>query len=320
MFRFSSLSAVVLLTIAATVHAQGFPQRPVKLMVPYSPGGAVDVPTRMIAPKLQELWGQGVIVENRPGAGSTLGAEMVAKSPPDGHTLLMVSNTHVISGNLYKKLNYDPLGDFEPIVQLGHAPNVLVVHPSFPAQNVVELIQAAKAKPGAIDYASSGNGSSQHLFCALFASMAGVKMNHVPYKGSGQATTDMLAGRVGVSCPGINNVLTHIRAGKLRALAVTSGRRAADLPETPTLAEAGVPGYEATLWIGIVAPKGTPAAVMQKIAADSAKVMALEDVKRGWATTGTEVDVQPAAHLNRVMREEFVRWGKLIDESGAKIE
>src|SRR5262245_200960 len=158
-----ALAACLTITSLAA-YAQAFPQRPVKLVVPYSPGGAVDVPTRVIAPKLQELWGQGVIVENRPGAGSTLGAEMVAKSPPDGHTLLMISNTHVISGNLYKNLTYDPLNDFAPIVQLGHAPNVLVVHPDLPARNVAELIQLAKAKPGQIDYASSGNGSSQHLF------------------------------------------------------------------------------------------------------------------------------------------------------------
>src|SRR5262245_33043518 len=304
----------------ATAQAQTFPSRPVKLMVPYSAGGAVDVPTRMIAPKLQELWGQGVIVENRPGAGSTIGAEAVAKSPPDGYKLLLISNTHIISGNLYKKLSYDPLADFEPIIQLGHAPNVLVVHPSFPARTVAELVEAAKARPGQIDYGSSGNGSSQHLFCALFASMAGIQMNHVPYKGSGQATTDLLAGRVSVSCPGINNVLAHIKAGKLRALAVTSARRATDLPDTPTLAEAGIAGYEATLWMGLAAPKGTPSAVLQKIAADAAKVMALEEVKQGWALTGTEVEVRPAEYLGQVMREEWVRWGKLIADSGAKIE
>jgi tripartite-type tricarboxylate transporter receptor subunit TctC len=300
--------------------AQTFPSRPVKLVVPYSAGGAVDVPTRIVAPKLQEIWGQGVVVENRPGAGSTIGAESVAKAPADGYTLLLVSNTHIISGNLYKSLSYDPLGDFEPIIQLGHAPNVLVVNSNFPAHSVAELIEIAKSRPGQIDYASSGNGSSQHLFCALFASMAGIKMNHVPYKGSGQATTDLLAGRVPVSCPGINNVLPHIKAGKLRALAVTSAHRAADLPDTPTMAEAGVAGYEATLWMGIAAPKGTPSAVAQKIATDTAKVMALEEVKRGWAATGTEVEVKPAAELGRVMREEWVRWGKLIAESGAKIE
>jgi len=274
----------------------------------------------MIAPKLQELWGQGVVVENRPGAGSTIGAESVAKAPPDGYTLLLVSNTHIISGNLYQKLGYDPLGDFEPVIYLGHAPNVLVVNSGFPARTVAELVALAKARPGQIDYASSGNGSSQHLFCALFASMAGIQLNHVPYKGSGQALTDLLAGRVPVSCPGINNVLQYIRAGKLRPLAVTAARRAADLPDTPTMAEAGVTGYEATLWMGLVAPKGTPRPVLQKIAADAARVMALDEIKRGWALTGTEVQVQSAAYLGQLMREEWVRWGKLIAESGAKIE
>lgn len=312
--------AFALAIASASAYAQTFPSKPVRLVVPYAPGGAVDVPTRMIAPKLQELWGQGVVVENRPGAGSTIGAESVAKALPDGYTLLLISNTHIISGNLYKKLGYDPLGDFEPIIHLGHAPNVLVVHPGFPARTVAELVEVAKSRPGQIDYASSGNGSSQHLFCALFASMAGIRLNHVPYKGSGQALTDLLAGRVPVSCPGINNVLQHIRAGKLRPLAVTSIHRAADLPDTPTMAEAGITGYQATLWIGLVAPKGTPSAVRQKIAADAARVMALDEIKQGWASTGTEVEVQPAAYLGRLMQDEWVRWGKLIAESGAKIE
>jgi tripartite-type tricarboxylate transporter receptor subunit TctC len=176
----------------------------VRLIVPFSAGGAVDVPARIFAPKLQDVWGHGVVVENRPGAGSTIGAEAVAKAPPDGYTLLLTSNTHLISGSLYRRLTYDPLGDFEPVMELGHVPNVLVVHPSFPAHTVAELIDAAKAMPGRIDYGSSGNGSSQHLFCAMFASMAAIQLNHVPYKGSGQATTDLLAGRVPVSCPGIN--------------------------------------------------------------------------------------------------------------------
>jgi tripartite-type tricarboxylate transporter receptor subunit TctC len=304
----------------ASVAGQAFPARTVRLIVPFSAGGAVDVPARIFAPKLQEVWGHGVVVENRPGAGSTIGAEAVARAPPDGYTLLLTSNTHLISGSLYRRLAYEPLGDFEPVMELGHAPNVLVVHPSFPAHTVAELIDTAKAMPGRIDYGSSGNGSSQHLFCAMFASMTAIQLNHVPYKGSGQATTDLLAGRVPVSCPGINNVLTHIKAGKLRALAVTSNRRAADLPETPTLAEAGVVGYEATLWIGLLAPKGTPSAVLQKIYADTARVLALDEMKQGWASVGTEVAVKPATELARLMREESVRWAKLIAETGLKVE
>lgn len=316
--RIAAVSAALL--FCSALAAQTFPARPVRILVPFSAGGAVDVPARILAQKLQELWGQGVVVDNRPGAGSTIGAEAVAKAAPDGYTLLLTSNTHVISGNLYSKLNYDPLGDFEPVMELGNAPNVLVVHPGFPAKSVVELIAEAKRRPGQIDYGSSGNGSSQHLFCALFAAMAGVRMNHVPYKGSGQATTDLLAGRVPVSCPGVNNVLTYIRAGKLRPLAVTSPRRSTALPEVPTLAEAGVAGYEATLWIGLLAPKGTAREVTSKIFSDMSKVLAQDDVRKALAGTGTETGIKDARQFAASLQDESVKWSKLIAESGAKIE
>jgi tripartite-type tricarboxylate transporter receptor subunit TctC len=316
----NALASLVLALAVGGAHGQGFPSRPVRLIVPFSAGGAVDVPARLIAQKLGEAWGQGVVVENRPGAGSTIGADLVAKSAPDGHTLLLTSNTHVISANLYRKLGYDAIADFEPVIEVGSAPNVLVVHPSFPARTVGELIAQAKARPGAIDYGSSGNGSSQHLFCALFASMAAIRLNHVPYKGSGQATTDLLAGRVPVSCPGVNNVLPYIKAGKLRALAVTSSRRSPQLPEVPTIAEAGVTGYDATLWIGVLAPKGTPGPVLGKLHADISKVLALDAVKQGFAAAGTEVHARPGSDLAALMRAENLRWGKLIAESGAKIE
>ena len=316
-------TALAILAVALAsggAAAQDFPTKPVRIVAPFSPGGAVDVPARILAAKLSELWGRPVFVENKPGAGSTLGAELVARAAPDGHTLLFTSNTHVISGALYKKLTYDPIADFEPVIEVGSAPNVLVVHPSLPARNVAELIALAKTRPGQLDYASSGNGSSQHLFCALFASMAGIQLNHVPYKGSGQATTDLLAGRVPISCPGVNNVLAHIKQGRLRALAVTSARRAADLPGVPTLAEAGVPGYAATLWLGILAPKGTSAPVVARLYADFGKVLARDDVKQSFAAIGTEIDVESGAAPGELMRAERERWGRLIAESGARVE
>jgi tripartite-type tricarboxylate transporter receptor subunit TctC len=318
--KISALAILALAIASGGAAAQGYPTKPVRLIAPFSSGGAVDVPARIIAAKLSELWGEAVIVENKPGAGSTIGAELVARSAPDGLTLLFTSNTHVISGALYKKLGYDPIADFEPVIEVGSAPNVLVVHPSVPANNVAELIALAKAKPGQLDYASSGNGSSQHLFCALFASMAGIRMNHVPYRGSGQATTDLLAGRVPVSCPGVNNVLAHIRQGRLRALAVTSARRAADLPGVPTLAESGVPGYEATLWLGILVPKGTPAEIVAKLYADLDKVLSRGDVRQGFAAIGTEIDVKSGAELGKLMRAERERWGRLIAETGAQVD
>lgn len=316
--RFLAVAALCLCSGAA--HAQAFPQRVVRIVVPFSAGGAVDVPARLLAQKLAESWSQGVVVDNRPGAGSTIGAAEVARAQPDGHTLLLTSNTHVISGGLYDKLGYDPIRDFAPVMEIGHAPNVLVVHPAFPAKTVPELVALARAKPGSIDYASSGNGSSQHLFGALMFAMAGVKANHVPYKGSGQATNDLLAGRVPVSFPGISNVLSHIKAGKLRPLAVTSGKRSPELPEVPTLAETGIAGYEATLWLAVLAPAATPKEAIARIQADALKALAHEDLKQGFAKSGTEIEPRGAAELAERLRVELVRWTKLIKESGAKVD
>ena len=317
---FITFSAAALMSAAALAQTGPYPNHAVKLVVPYSPGGAVDSPTRILALKLQDLWKQGVTVENKPGAGSTIGAEFVAKSAADGYTLLVTSNPHLISGALYKKLNYDPLGDFEMVIDFGAAPNVLVVTSSFPAKNVSELVALAKAKPGSIDYASSGNGSAQHLLCALFASMTGIQINHVPYKGSAQALTDLLGGRVPVSCPGVNNVLAHIKSGKLRALGVTSVRRVGDLPDVPTLAEAGVTGYDATAWIGVLAPKGTPQVVQDKIAADVQRVLSAADARSAVQATGTELRFRLGREFTQALREEAVRWPKLLAETGAKIE
>jgi tripartite-type tricarboxylate transporter receptor subunit TctC len=240
----------LLLLIAGTASAQEYPSRPVRLVVPLSPGGFADTPTRMLAPRLSEQMGRQFFVDNRPGAGGTIGWDFVAKSPPDGYTLAVTGSTLLIGAHLYKKVPYDALRDFTHISMMAAGPYVLVVNPQkVPAASVRELIAVAKAQPGVIDYASSGNGSSQHLVGALFNSMAGVQLNHVPYKGSGPAMQDLLGGQIGVSFAGVPNVLGQVRAGKLRALAVTTNRRWVELPEVPTLAEAGVPGYDADLWL-----------------------------------------------------------------------
>ena len=253
-------ACIVALSLAiaspSIAQAQNYPNRPIRMMVPFSPGGAADTPGRMLMHKLSEALGQQVFVDNRPGAGGTIGAEAVAKATPDGYTLLLISNTHLISASLYKNLAYDAITDFAPVLQFGDAPNVLVVNPSLPAKSVQELIALAKAKPGSINYASSGNGSSQHLFAALFASMAGINMFHIPYKGSAQATTELLSGEVKVGCPGIAGMMQYIKDGRLRALAVTGAERSPELPDVPTIAEAGVKGYEASLWLGITRPGG----------------------------------------------------------------
>jgi len=307
------------LAFALPAYAQDYPNRPVKLIVPFSPGGAVDGPTRIVAQKLSERLGQQVVVENKPGAGATLGAGEVAKAAPDGYTLLLASQTNAISATMYRKLPFDPIEDFAPVMLVGEEPGVLVVHPSFPAKTLDEFIAYVKDNPGKVDYASSGNGSGQHLFAAMFASMAGLKMNHVPYKGSAQATTDLLGGTVPVSIPGTAGMMGHIKAGKLRALATTGSKRAEALPELPAIAER-YPGYEAYVWLGILAPKGTPQPVVDKLARELAAVMAQPDVKAYYAGHNLEIVASTPAEFGRFFRAERDRWAKVIAETGAKID
>jgi tripartite-type tricarboxylate transporter receptor subunit TctC len=311
--------AAVLLAFAAEAAGQAYPTRPIRLVVPLSPGGFADTPARMITPRLSEALGQQVFVDNRPGAGATIGTDFVAKSKPDGYTLLFTGTPHVISPALYKNLPYDPLKDFEPIIHVASGPYVLVVNPQLPVRSVQELIAAAKAQPGKIDYASSGNGSAQHLVSALFASMAGIDLNHVPYKGSGPALQDLLSGQVKVSFAGIPNVMPHVKAGKLRALAVSTPKRSPDLPEIPTVAEAGVPGYDATLWLVLLAPAGTPSEIVQKLYTETAKVLRNGEVQQQIATTGVAVSVLGPRELPGFMRAELEKWGKVVRDTGATV-
>jgi tripartite-type tricarboxylate transporter receptor subunit TctC len=289
------------------------------MIVPFSPGGAADVPGRMLMQKLSEALGQQVVVDNRPGAGGTIGADLVAKAPADGYTLLMISNTHVISASLYKKLPYDSLNDFSPVLQFGDAPNVLVVHPSLPVKSVKELVALAKAKPGSIDYASSGNGSSQHLFAALFTSLASVNLTHIPYKGSAQATTDLLSGQVTVSFPGIAGMLQHIRNGRLRALAVTSARRSPQMPEVPSIAEAGVKGYEASLWLGILAPVALPKDINARLNAEVGKILKQPELQTSFRTVGTEIVYRTPEDFGTFMKSELGKWAKVVKETGMQV-
>ena len=312
---------VLLAVLAASMaFAQEFPTRPIKIVVPFSPGGAVDGPTRVIAQELSKRVGQGVIVENRPGAGATIGAEVVAKSPADGYTLLLASQTNAISATLYPALGFDSIGDFAPISLIGREPGVVVVHPSLPVNTIAELVAYVKANPGKVDYASSGNGSGQHLFAAMFLSMAGIKMTHIPYRGSGQATTDLLAGVVKVSIPGLSSMLGHIRSGKLRPLAVTGVRRSPQLPDVPTLAEAGVPGYSAYVWMGIMAPKGTPPAIIEKLNRELLASLATSEVKNFMAGASIEPIGSTPAEFEAFFREERDRWARIIKETGAKVD
>lgn len=305
---------------AVEAAAQAYPARPVRVIVPFSPGGAADVPARIMAPEMSKALGQQVVIENRPGAGSTIGTEVAAKSAPDGYTVLLVSNTHVINASLYKKLPYDPVNDFTPVLQFATSPNVLVVHPSLPVRSVKELVALAKAKPGQIDYASSGNGSSQHLFTALFTSLAGVKMNHVPYKGSGQARADLLAGHVPVGVPGIASVINDVRSGRLRALAVTSAKRSPQLLEVPTIAEGGVKGYAADQWLGFLAPAKTPKEAIAKLNEAAEKVLAQSALQKQFQNIGAQAAYLAPEEFGALVRSELPKWGKVVQTVGLRVE
>jgi tripartite-type tricarboxylate transporter receptor subunit TctC len=307
-------------TLACGVAAQEYPSRPIRIIVPFSPGGAVDGPTRAIAQELAKRLKQQVIIDNKPGAGATIGTEMVANAPADGYTLLLASQTNAISATLYPKLNFQPIDGFSGISLLGREPGVLVVHPSMPAKNVAELVALAKQKPGELNYASSGNGSGQHLFMAMFASMAGVKLTHVPYRGSGQATTDLLAGTVPMAMPGTAGMVGHIKAGKLRPLAISGVTRSPQLPDVPTLAEAGLNGYSAYVWMGLLARKGTPQPIIDLLHRELKAVLATPEVTAFFAEAGIEVVGSTPAEMDAYFREERDRWARTIKETGAKID
>jgi tripartite-type tricarboxylate transporter receptor subunit TctC len=300
--------------------AQDYPNRPVRVVVPFSPGGAVDGPMRLVAQKMSDGLGQQVIVENKPGAGATIGSEIVAKAAADGYTLLLASQTNAISASLYRTLSYDPIEDFAPISLIGREPGVLVVNPSLPVKSVAEFIAYAKERPGQVDYASSGNGSGQHLFMALFASSTGLKLNHVPYRGSAQATTDLLAGTVPVSIPGTAGMVGHIKAGKLRPLAVTGAQRSPQLPDVPTLIESGVAGYQAYVWLGLLAPKGTPPAIVERLHREVIAALAAPEVKTYMASAGIEIVGSTPAEFGAYFRAEKDLWAKVVRDTGAKID
>jgi len=314
----ASTLAAALVTVTSA-FAQSYPNRPVRMVVPLSAGGFADVPARIIAPRLSEALGQSVFVENKPGAGATIGTDFVAKAKPDGYTLLFTGTPHVISPALYKNLPYDPLKDFASVMLVAAGPYVLVVNPQLPVKSVQELIALAKTQPGKIDYASSGNGSAQHLVSAMFASMAGIDLSHVPYKGSGPAMQDLISGQVKVSFAGIPNVMPSLRSGKLRALAVSTPKRSPDLPDVPTVAEAGVPGYDATLWLALLAPAGTPGEIVQKLYTEATRTLREPEVQKAIAATGVEVNIIGPQELPAFLQAEADKWGKVARESGATI-
>ena len=314
-----AIVAAVLAVSSVAAVAQSYPSRPVRIVVPLSAGGFADTPARLLAPRLSEQMGRQFFIENKPGAGGTIGADFVAKSPPDGYNLLLTGTPHVISPWLYSKLQYEPLKDFAQISVVASGPYALVVNADLPAKSVRELIELARSQPGRIDYASSGNGSAQHLVSALFNSMAGIDLNHVPYKGSGPAMQDLVSGQVKVSFAGIPNVLSHIKAGRLRILAVSTAKRWPELPEVPTVAEAGVNGYEATLWLNLAAPAGTPQDILQRLHAETTKALQDPEVQQSFRRAGVEATVMPRQDIDPFIRAEYEKWGAVVKATGAKV-
>jgi tripartite-type tricarboxylate transporter receptor subunit TctC len=314
-------AAVVLGSVVQAVHAaEAYPNRPVRLIIPYSPGGAADVPGRIVAQKLSEILGQQVVVDNRPGAGSLVGAETASHAAPDGYTLLLIANTHYVTAALRTKPTFHPVDDFTHITAWLSAPSVLAVHPGLPAKTLKDLIAMAKAAPGKIDFASSGNGSTQHLLGALLMRMGGFEMTHIAYKGSGPAMADLIGGQVKVGFPGIALAMSHLKSGKLRALGISSAKRSPELPDVPTIAEAGVPGYDATQWIGFAGPKGLPEPIVKRVFDATHKALASPDVVKNLRNAGGEVylSTSPQEFL-QFSRNESAKWAKVVKESGAQV-
>jgi tripartite-type tricarboxylate transporter receptor subunit TctC len=305
---------------ACAADAQTYPSRTIRLIVGFAPGGSLDRAARIVTPKLGEALGQQVVVDNRPGAGGNLSAELVAKSPPDGYTLYLTSAALVVNVSLYRKLNYDPLKDFAPITQLGAAHNVLVSHPSLPVRSVGDLIALARKMPGKIDFVSAGGGTSGHMAMELFKSMAGVDLVHIPYKSIAQAQADLVAGQVPLFFPTIPGALPFIRAGRIVALGVSSSKRAAVLPETPTVAEAGVRGYEASTWYPLLAPAGTPRAVIERLQTQVVAVLSAPEMNKLLVNDGIEPAGTTPEQLAAYMREELAKWARVVKAAGIQVQ
>lgn len=320
----SIASAVVLgagLLGGTSALAQAYPTKPVTIIVPIAAGGTTDILARIIGQALTAELGQSVVVDNRAGAGGNIGGQAAAKATPDGHTLFMGTvGTHAINASLYKKMPFDPVKDFAPLTRVANVPNLLVANPAQPYKSVKDLIAYAKANPGKVNFGSSGNGSSIHLSGELFKSLAKVDMQHVPYKGSAPAVTDLLGNQIGIMFDNMPSAIQHVRSGKLVPLAVTTAKRSPELPNVPTIAEAGVPGYEATSWFGMFAPAGTPAPVLAKLNAAIVKVLAQPDVKKKINEQGAEVYSETPEQFAAFIQAESVKWGKVVKESGASLD
>jgi tripartite-type tricarboxylate transporter receptor subunit TctC len=310
----------VLLFYPISATAQSYPARPIRLIVPFPPGGGTDTMARVVAPKLSEYLGQQVVAENRGGAGANIGAEIAAKSPPDGYTLMLATITNAIGASLYSKLNYDLVRDFATITQLATTPHILVVHPSVPVKSVKEFVALAKAKPGELAYSSSGSGSAAHLAGELFNSLTGVKTTHVPYKGGGPSMIALVGGEVSLAFATMPSAIGYVRSGRLRGIAVTTERRSPSTPELPTIAETGVAGYEAGSWYGLSAPAGTSKEIIARLHAETIKVLGFPDVKERLFNAGFEIVTSTPEQFAAFTRNEIQKWGKIVKAAGLKVD
>ncbi len=318
---FSILGGVALAASATLAPAQAWPAKPIKYIVPFAAGGTTDILARTVGEKLSVALGQPVVIENKPGAGGGLGAEFVAKAAPDGYTILGGTiSTHAINASLYKNLPYDPVKDFAPVILIARVPNMLVINVDVPAKSVPELIALLKANPDKYSFASSGNGTSQHLSGELFKSMSGTEMQHIPYKGSPPALQDVMGGQVTMTFDNITTAWPLAKAGKLRALAVTTAKRSAVAPDVPTLAESGLPGFEIGSWQGVFAPAGTPPEIVRRLNMEIAKILAMPDVKEKLAALGAEVSPNTPEEFLVLVKSEGVKWADVVKKSGARVD
>jgi tripartite-type tricarboxylate transporter receptor subunit TctC len=322
--KLASVAALVLGTTAQTVGAQGsaasFPSKPIKVVVPFPPGAFNDTLGRTLAQEFAKGFAPGSHVDNKPGGGTVIGTDFVAKSAPDGHTILIVAFPFALINSLHPQSKIDVTRDFTALAWAGSTPNILVVNPNSPYKTVRELLAAAKAKPGSIPYASTGNGSSNHLSMELFKLMSATDLNHIPYKGSAPAVTDLIGGQVQAMFDNVPNVIQHIKAGRLRALGITSAKRSASLPDLPTIDEAGVPGYQVSVWFGVVAPAATPKDVVAKLNTEINRILALQEVKDRFSQGGIEIVGGTAEMFDKHVREQVATWGKVVKEGNIKAD
>ncbi len=318
------IRSLLVLLFFALLHvsamAQQWPSKPVRWLIPYPPGGSAEILARPIAQKLTELWGQPVVLDFRPGAGGTIATEAVAKAAPDGHTIIVVLAAHAINESLYSRLPYDTLRDFAPVTLAASLPLIVVTPPSLPANSIKELIALGKAKPGSLNFASAGNGNTSHLAGELFKNTAGIQMEHVPYKGSGPAVIALLAGEVSLMFDSISSSLAQIKAGKLKALAVTSAKRSHAMPQLPTVAESGLPDFIVDGWYGILAPAGTPPAIINKMNADIVRAMQAPEVRERITGFGYDIIGSTPEQFSTHLRSEVERWSKVVKASGARVD